>query len=85
MVTQIEALKSSVDYLDSNNFIFHHDTAATSILVMEDVAIVPPPPSSDFFSDAFHDIILHASHLVFFTYNYVILVLYDLDSYVVIC
>lgn len=52
-------MKNSVDYLDGNNFIFHHNTAATSISVPEDpvVATAPPPPSSDFVSINF--VILH--------------------------
>lgn len=33
LTTHIEAFKSSVDYLFSNNFIFHHDTAVTNIAV----------------------------------------------------
>lgn len=51
MVTKIEALKSYVDYLGSNNFIFHHDTSVTSIHVPKDTVVAPPPPSSDFFCD----------------------------------
>lgn len=51
MDNQIEVLKSLVDYLGSNNLIFHHDTTAISIPILKDivVAITSPPPSSDFF------------------------------------
>lgn len=50
VIAQIKALKASVYYLGSNNFIFHHDTVVTnvSILVSEDT-LVAPSPSSDYF------------------------------------
>lgn len=47
LVTRIEALKSSVNYLGSNNFIFHQDTVVVSISVPEDIVVPPPPPSTD--------------------------------------
>lgn len=50
VIAQIKALKASVDYLGSNNFIFHYDTVAAndSILVLENT-LVAPSPSSDYF------------------------------------
>lgn len=83
LVTRIEALKISVDYLYSNNFIFHHDTIVTSIPVSEDTVVVHPSPSTDFFPMLFHDIIFQAYYLSFLVFNYVIL--YGLDNYVVTC
>lgn len=47
LVTHIEAFKSSVNYLGSSNFIFHHDTVAVSISVPEHIVVPPPPPSTD--------------------------------------
>lgn len=49
LVTQTKALKSSIDYLNSNDLVFHHDTNATSIPVSEDTIVAPPPPSSNLF------------------------------------
>lgn len=49
LVSWIEALKSSIDYLGSNNFIFHHDTDVTSITIPEDAVVTRPPPSTNFF------------------------------------
>lgn len=51
MNTQIKALKSSIDYLCNNNFIFHHDTTAISIPVLENTIVDALPPSFDFFYD----------------------------------
>lgn len=51
MVSWIEALKSSVDYIGRNNFIFHHDTDVASITVLEDTVVTRPPPSTNFFTN----------------------------------
>ncbi|CAI8592039.1 unnamed protein product [Vicia faba] len=49
MITQIEALKTSVDYLGGNNFIFHHSfvdaTTNVSTLVPSGTDVAPHPLS----------------------------------------
>lgn len=41
VIAQIEGLKTSVDHLGGNNFIFHHDT--TEAPFADDTVVVAPP------------------------------------------